>query len=253
MTTEQPAFSQHSSSKLALFNDWTRLDGATQRSNCQRGTVVYAAGDPSDCVFLLKSGAVKIVRSGPDDKRLIAHLVGPGEIFGEMVLLGETPRADSAEVLEDGALWSIPRKAVLEWLRLHPETWQAVAALLGWRLRSLEDAVERMLFCDAEQRVVWLLLELARQYGVPVENGVDLKIELSQKELAHLIGSTRETTSSILNRLRKQGLIRIRRRRLSICSLADLSRAAHLPPKRPPEAERPGRAAAVRSAAGESV
>ncbi len=243
---------QHPPSSWTSFREWTRLDGAVQRSDYRRGSVVYSAGDPSDLVFLLKSGKVKILRHGPYQKQLIVQLIGPGEVFGEGALLGETHRENSAEALEETTLWVIPRKPLLDWLAPRPEVWLPLATLLGRRLRNLETTVENLMFLEVEQRLVRVLVFLSSQYGEPGEDGVHLKIPLSQRELAHLIGSTRETTSSILNRLCKQGLLRIRRRRLAICSLENLTALAEsaLPAKRPPRPEE--RAAALRTAAGES-
>jgi len=251
VTSEDWGIGREGNSSPALFRELARLEGATERPSSRRGTVVYSPGEASESVFLLKSGKVKLVHVGPGAKRLIAHLVGPGEIFGEAALIGESHRGHSAEVLESASLWVIPRRALLEWLRSHPEAWRALAAVLAQRLRGLQWAVERLLFWEVEQRVVRLLMALAEQFGEASPDGIELNIELSQKELAHLIGSTRETTSSALNHLRRQGLIQIRRRRLCIRSLADLARVAPpaLPPKRPPKREKAAGAVAVRSAA----
>lgn len=237
-------------SNFGVFREWARLDGVLQRSPCPRGSIIYSPGEPADCIYLLKSGKVKIVRSGSDGKRLIIHLVGPGEIFGETALVGEAYRESFAEVLEDAALSIIPCSAALEWLRLRPEAWHEMAGFLAKRLRSAEGAVERLLFGEVEQRVIRLLLELAKQYGDTGLDGVTLRIELSQREFAHLIGSTRETTSSVLNQLAKRGWIRIRRRRLAICSMDELTQAVQkmLPPKIPPRSEGPVRVMVVREA-----
>jgi CRP/FNR family cyclic AMP-dependent transcriptional regulator len=235
----------------ALFREWTRLEGVSQRSNCLRGATIYSPGEAADCIYLLKSGKIKIVRTGADGKRLIVHLVGPGEIFGESALVGEACRENSAEVLEDAVLWVIPVKPVQDWLQAHPEAWHEMASFFARRLRYLENAVDRLLFGEVEERVIRLLLELAKQYGDPSSEGLNLKIQLSQREFAHLIGSTRETTSSILNQLAKRGLIRIRRRRLSICSVENLAQAIRktsLPPKIPPRSEGAPRSMAVREA-----
>ncbi len=228
------------------FRDWVRLEGVVLRSRCRRGTLAYRAGDPADALFLLKSGKVKIGRADGDGKALILQILVPGDLFGEMALLGETHRPSSVEVLEEAAFWVIPRKSVLEWLQPRPEAWQILAGLLGRRLQAVEAAIERFRFWDVEQRVIHLLLELAQQHGEPVVDGIHLKLQISQKELAQLVGSTRETTSSILNRLGKRGVLRIKRRRLTISSMAELAaigQAAALVPRRPPGAEEAGRGA----------
>ncbi len=237
-------------SNFSLFREWARLDGVSQRSPCLRGAIIYSPGEPAECVYLLKTGKVKIVRSGSDGKRLIIHVVGAGEIFGEMALTGEQYRESSAEVLEDASLAVIPCGSALEWLRLHPEAWHEMTGFFARRLRSAEGAVERLLFGEVEQRVMRMLLELGEQYGEPGVDGVNLRIELSQREFAHLIGSTRETTSSVLNQLAKRGLIRIRRRRLAICSMDNLSQAVEkaLPPKMPPKSEGTPKVMSIREA-----
>ncbi len=213
---------------FSLFREWTRLDGVSMKSLCPRGAAIYAPGETADSVYLIKAGKVKIVRPGPDGKRIIAHLVSAGEIFGEGVLAGEAHRGNLAEVLEDASLRVIPAKSVLDWVRPRPEVWRELAFLFAKRLRFLEGAVERLLFGEVEERAVRLLLELAKQYGEPGPDGIGLRIELSQREFAHMIGSTRETTSSVLNQLAKRGLLKIRRRRLAICSLESLARSIGL-------------------------
>jgi CRP-like cAMP-binding protein len=202
---------------------------------------------------LLQSGKVKIVRAGTDRQRLIVRVVGPGEIFGELALMGETQRESSAEVLEEAAVWVVPRRPVLEWLRPRPEAWLTLAGVVARRLRQLEGAAESLLF-EVEQRVIRMLLQLAEQYGEPGPDGVKLKIALSQRDLADWVGSTRETASTVLNRLRKKELIRIGRRCLWIRSVSDLAALAQqrLPPRRPPGAEQLPAAATAGSAAGKS-
>lgn len=182
-------------------------------------------------------------------------IYSPGEIFGEVALLGEAYRENSAEVLEDATVWVIPCKSVLDWLGPRPQAWRQIALLFGKRLRFLEGAVERLLFGGVEERAVRLLLELARQYGEPAPDGINLRIELSQKEFADLIASTRETTSSVLNQLAKRGLIKIRRRRLAICSMEALSQAVRkgLPAKMPPRSEGPPKPALVAAREAQSV
>lgn len=228
------------------FREWTRLEGVAQRLRCRRGEVLYSPGDASDSVFVIKSGKVKIGRQGGNGKAVILHLVGSGEFFGEMSLLGETHRENTAQVIEEAAVWVVPRKILTEWLRPRPEAWQSIWTVVYRRLRSLENTVERFLFWDVEQRLIRLLLDLANQYGEPSPDGLSLKIELSQKEVAQLVGATRETTSTALNRLGKRGLIRIRRRRLTLTSLAELTSLMQplLPPRIPPRKAKPLRARA---------
>jgi len=236
---------------MGLFGPWATLEGAELR-RCGRGSVVWAPGDPCRSVYGLESGRIKIVQAGPEGRRLILELIGPGEPFGEAAVLGAEWRENAAEVLEAAAVWMIPRRSALEWLRTRPEGWRELATLIEERRRRLEGRLERVLFGDVEQRLVRLLLELAQLYGEGSPAGVNLGVELSQRELAQLVGSTRETVSAALNRLRRRGWVEIRRKRLRISSLEELARAAVVgwPPRRPPAPERAAPAAAEESSRG---
>jgi CRP/FNR family transcriptional regulator len=182
-------------------------------------------GDSSDQVYLLRSGRVKICKSTPEGKEWILTLVEPGEIFGELALTGEEARQDTAEAVEDVVLATVRREHVLWLAGRKPTLALRLMKVVGDRRRQMETRVEWVLFAGVHRRLVELLIELAKRYGVPVPEGLALRVQLSQKEIAHLIGSTRETTSSTLNQLRKAGLIFIQRRRLIIRNLDELERS----------------------------
>lgn len=208
MTVAPPA------SDVELGIDLAKLDGAVALANLGRGTQLYAPGDPSDRLFLLSRGRVKISVSGPGGKNCLFHIVEPGELFGEASLLGENQRNASAEVLDPVSVTMAPAKSVLAWAKRHPEFWLSFAPLLQKRMRNLEEQLQWVSFLEVEQRIARLFLRWASADGV--------EIELSQKDLAGLVGATRETTSSALNRLQRDGCVVIRRRRVEIESIEKL-------------------------------
>ncbi len=210
--------------RISLFtefqdNDFLELERLAHQGTVSRGGFVYVPGDSSDQVFFLRSGRVKVARTAPGGKELILHLVEPGEVFGELSLAGEDSRRNSAEALEDISFCSIRREPFLALAGRRPTVALRMLRLVGERRRLMEARVEGVLFAGVRERLLELLADMARRYGIAGPEGLALRVQLSQKEIAHLIGSTRETTSSTLNQLRREGLIFIQRRRLVVRNL----------------------------------
>jgi CRP/FNR family transcriptional regulator len=200
------------------------VEGAVTLSNLARGTQLYVPGDPSDRVFVLDQGRVKVSIVGPGGKHCVFQVLEVGEIFGESALLGERMRTASAEVIERASVVMAPRDSVLLYADRNPRFWQAFAPLFGQRIRHLEDQVQWVSLLEVEQRIARLLLRWVEELppsNVPLAKNY---IRLSQKDLAGLIGATRETTSNALNRLQRKGCIEIRRRRIAVRSVEELAR-----------------------------
>jgi CRP-like cAMP-binding protein len=200
-------------------NDFLELERLAHQGTITRGGFAYVPGDPSDQVYFLRAGRVKVARTAPGGKEWILHLVEPGEIFGELALAGEDTRRNAAEALEDVTYCSIRREPFLALAGRRPTVALRMLRLVGERRRLMETRVEGVLFAGVRERLLELLLDMGRRYGVAGPEGLALRVQLSQKEIAHLIGSTRETTSSTLNQLRRDGLIFIQRRRLVVRNL----------------------------------
>jgi len=209
---------------LRIESEIRGSEGTVTLSNLARGTQLYVPGDPSDRVFILDQGRVKISVLGPGGKHCVYQVVEAGEIFGEGALLGERLRAATAEVIERASVVMAPRDSVLQYADRNPRFWQAFAPLLGQRIQRLEDQVQWVSLLEVEQRIARLLLRWVDNLppsSVPLANSF---IRLSQKDLAGLIGATRETTSNALNRLQRKDCIEIRRRRISVRSVEELMR-----------------------------
>jgi len=200
-----------------------QLEGAVTLSNLSRGTQLYAYGDPADRVFAVKSGRVKTFVQGPGGKDCLFHIVEPGEIFGENALMGDRVRQSDAEVLERASISMIPTRSVMRYVERRPEFWLSLAPLLRRRMRDLEQQVQWVSFLEVEQRIARLVLRWAHSAG---PHGGSLRFEISQRDLAAMVGATRETASSALNRLQREGCIEIRRRQVILLSIDKLTRRA---------------------------
>ena len=202
---------------LKNFNLFENLDPEEMESLSDMitdGTIkkkqpIYMEGDPSETLYFLKKGRVKIVRTDESGKEITLTLLEPGEIFGEMGIFDNAPRETTAVALEDSLLCTMRRRDFEKVMANKPEMSFKLSKLMGLRMRHIENKIQELMFHDVPTRLARLLLRLLEQHPREMRNGVRINIKLSQQEIANLIGATREMTSSTLNHFRKQGLIDI--------------------------------------------
>lgn len=183
----------------------------------RRASVVFSSGTPANHVFFLETGLVKIERSVDNSREILLTVVAPGEIFGEQALTGEGVFTSSARVLESGLAWSIPSDAFLRLCERRPDVWRLVVQHCVARNEALERKIEHLCHSDVRERLIYYLGELARL--TPGHDPSGSVIHISQNELASLVGATRETTSTTLNSLARQGLVALGHRLVMIPSL----------------------------------
>ncbi len=168
---------------------------------------------------------VKIAADGGNGRECVLHIVQPGEYFGESAILGDESRRHDAHVLEAATVFSIPADSVSAHITRRPDIWSRAAPMLCSRLKRIEERLLWVTFLDVKQRVARLLLSLFR------DNPDRRVLFVTQKDLAGMISATRETTSSALGLLQREGCIRTERRRITIISAVKLeSQAGCLPP-----------------------
>jgi CRP/FNR family transcriptional regulator len=190
-----------------------QIDPNAQMLQMKRGQPVYLPGDPSDFVYVVKSGAVKIVGKSPEGGEVILGILTPGDLFGELALTGdEEPQEHRAEAMDDTLLCQLPRDLLMRMSRENPAFGMHVTKLIGFRLRTLRTRVAELLGKSAPARLAHTLLELGRQHGIRDNGGVLIPLRLSQGDLGKLVGLTRETVNGILQAWRDQGLVEMDRR-----------------------------------------
>ena len=172
---------------------------------------------------MLAEGRVKIGSLTEDGKQTILAFIEPGELFGELSLMGTDEREEYAETVEKSTVILIPGEVMQTLLVEIPEVSLGVTKLFGIRRRRIERRLKYLLFRSNRERLVHLLLELAEQYGQATEGGVELRIKLSHQDLANIIGSTRETVTVVLGVLQAEGRLKLGRRRIV---LSDITRLA---------------------------
>ena len=187
---------------------------------------IYLTGDPSENLYFLKEGRVKITRIDESGKEFTLTLLEPGEIFGELGLFDDAPRETTAVALEDSIICLMKRQDFEKYAASKPELSFKLNKLMGLRFRQIENRIEELLFRDVPSRLARLLLRLVDQHLRQTKQGTRINIKLSQQELANLIGATREMTSMVLNSFKKQGLINVESKHIYIINRNQLEKIA---------------------------
>lgn len=207
----------------------TALEARCRIRKYPRSTPIYLPADHADGVLLLAEGRVKIGSFTEEGKQTILAFIEPGEIFGELSLMGSEEREEYAEAVEKSTVILIPNEAIQLLLAESPTVSLGVTKLFGMRRRRIERRLKYLLFRSNRERLIHLLLELTEQYGRQVEGGVELRIKLSHQDLASIIGSTRETVTVVLGELQTEGRLQLGRRKIVLTDLAQLADSVNVP------------------------
>jgi CRP/FNR family cyclic AMP-dependent transcriptional regulator len=194
--------------KLSKFNTKTFLstsDGGRKIEAFHRKRTIFAQGDPSDAVFYIREGKVRLIVVSKNGKEATLGILNKGDFFGEGCLAGQTLRLSSATAMTDCSVMKIDKKYMMEVLHQeHALSDMFVAYLLTRNIRHEEDLVDQ-LFNSSEKRLARMLILLAHfgKDGKP-ESVIP---KMSQEMLAEMVGTTRSRVSLFMNRFRKSGFI----------------------------------------------
>ena len=191
-----------------------RLLSVARRRTFARNEIVFHQGDPAEAMHLIWSGRFAVrVRTAIGEAATLA-ILGPGETFGELALLGEDPeRSATVVALERGETRSIARADLARLRREHPEVNELLLRLLAARIRRTNDLLAEALYVPADKRVLRRLRELAELYG----NGDgEHVIPLTQQEIAELAGTSRATVNRVLRAEERSGTLELRRGRTTV-------------------------------------
>lgn len=201
------------------------LDAMAVMRSAPRNQVIYFPEDTSDTVFLLKQGKVKISRIAESGKEMILAILGPGEIFGELSITGQIKREEIAEATEDAVICSVSISDFQNMMAMNSKLNLQVTKFIGFRLKKVQSRLESLIFKTAEQRVRFLLKELAEEHGRQIINNPEervVKMRLTHEDIAKLSATSRQTVTSVLNDLEKHGLISYDRSRIFVKKYSEL-------------------------------
>lgn len=192
----------------------------------ERGDVLFNEGDQGSSVYVVGEGKIKLGRASGDGRENLVAVLGPGEMFGELSLFDPGPRTMTATAIAETQLMGLANESLTVLLSGRPEVAKSLLAALAQRLRRTNEHLADLVFTDVPGRVAKQLLDLANRFGRPVEEGIMVSHDLTQEELAQLVGASRETVNKALADFAGRGWLKLEARAVLVLDVERLRRRA---------------------------
>ncbi|MEH7373428.1 Crp/Fnr family transcriptional regulator [Neobacillus drentensis] len=194
------------------LNDFeiTKISDIAIAREWKKHSHVFLQGDPLENVYFINDGKIKIYKSDINGKEQIVAIAKKGEMFPHVGFFRKGDYPAYAEVLESSTLIAVPISKFETVLIENPELCIKVFKVLGEKIVDLQNRLEEQILNNTYEQIIKLLIRLAQNHGKEQEDGtILLKSEFTNKDLANMIGTTRETISRTLTKMKKDELIEV--------------------------------------------
>jgi CRP/FNR family transcriptional regulator, cyclic AMP receptor protein len=214
-----------------LFEALTEEDAKALRAgiitvHLDRGERLFSEGDKGDKLYIILAGKIKLTKAAPDGRENLLSVHGPGEMFGELSLFDPIPRTSSATAVTSAELAGVAHDDLRAWLSTRPEVAMHLLQALAQRLRRINEVKADLVFTDVPGRVAKALLDLAERFGTPTAAGIQVNHDLTQEELAQLVGASRETVNKALADFAARGWLQLAAKSVLITDVDRLRKRA---------------------------
>lgn len=209
----------------AAERDFLRTLGLTR--SFARDELLLREGDPTDHVYVLVSGWVRVYSSTPDGQEVLIAIRGPGDVIGDLAALLGIPRTASVRTLESVSVIQIRSAQFVARLRERPDFAIAMIKQMSMRLREAESVRVDVATMDVTRRVATYLLRLIEEHGMHRPTGTVLRIPLSQQDIANRVGASRRAVARAMAVLRDRQIIRTAPRQIVVVRPDVLALFAH--------------------------
>ena len=176
------------------------------RRSAPRGSAIMRAGDPTDSLYIVVSGRLKVMMGEADGKEVILSILGPGEFFGEMGLVDDGPRSATVIAIEPCELLAVSKRAFKKCLVENVEVAMAVLRVVVRRLREADRRIGNLAMLDVIGRVARLLLDMSEN----VNGRKVVTKRLTKQDIARMVGASREMVSKVMKDLETSGYFEVR-------------------------------------------
>ena len=174
-----------------------------------RAERLFEEGASGNQLYVILDGKIKLTRAAADGRENLLSVLGPGEMFGELSLFDPRPRTASAVAVTDSRLGALAHDDLRSWLTGRPDVALHLLQALAQRLRRANDVMADLVFTDVPGRVAKALLDLAGRFGESQPDGLQVNHDLTQEELAQLVGASRETVNKALADFAARGWLQL--------------------------------------------
>jgi CRP/FNR family transcriptional regulator, cyclic AMP receptor protein len=200
-----------------------RVAAGMRARRFRRGEVIFHIGDPGDALFVIVDGEVKISLPSETGEEAILATLRSGDVFGELALLDGAPRSASATAISATETVVLPRDRFRDLIATEAGVRDALLASIAGELRRLTTHVEELHFLDITGRLAARLVRLAGEGGTTLpDGGVRLRTNLTQGDLAAMVGCTRQSVNKLLGQFTDDRLIRLEREGIVVTDMDGL-------------------------------
>jgi CRP-like cAMP-binding protein len=189
-----------------------------------KGQTLFKEGDAGDRLFVVVEGKLKLGTSSGDGRENLLSILGPGDMFGELSLFDPGPRTATATAVTDSRVLALANDQVIGWVTAHPQVSLQLLKRLARRLRRTNEVLADLVFADVPGRVAKAIMDLGERFGTKKDDGLHVNHELTQEELAQLVGASRETVNKALADFAGRGWVRLEPRAVVVLDYERLSR-----------------------------
>jgi CRP-like cAMP-binding protein len=206
-------------------DDLQKISDVVKVQSLKKGDTLFRKGDQGSALYLIASGKIKIGVTSRLGDEVILSILSNGEFFGDMALLDGMTRSADAIAVEESQLYVLYRDDFIAILMKSSTAIKALFSTLCTRLRKTDKFVEETCFLNVSSRLARRLAEFAERQIKAGDQG-EIRIEMTQSELASMVGATRESVNKELRSMREKGIVKTVGRSVVICDLDRLKRRA---------------------------
>ena len=211
-----PYFSHLNQEELDIINNITRV------KKFKKDEIIFFEGEIGNYIYIIKSGKVKMLKMNQNGDEQILNIFKNDDILAEVILFDKENYPATAIALTEVKLYSINSKKLSKIFLDHPQITVKIMKVMSSRLRRAQQNIRDFGLKDSKSRLASLLYHLAERHGDKKENEISISLFLTQKELANMIGTTRETVSRTLKNIEKENIISTSRKKIVINDIKKL-------------------------------
>ncbi|MDA8432699.1 MAG: Crp/Fnr family transcriptional regulator [Nitrospiraceae bacterium] len=168
---------------------------------------VFSEGDPSEWLYIVKNGKVKITKLSQEGKEIILEIISPNEFFGGIAVLRGFPYPANAVAMEDTEVIKVSRRNLMSIVDRFPNLMYCMATNIGDRIKGSHETLKSIALEKVESRIASLLIKLSDKAGEKTPEGMVITMKLTKQDIAEMVGTTVETSIRTMSKFSKAGLI----------------------------------------------
>ena len=200
------------------------ISQVTAEYNYKKNETIFSEGEPGAGFYYVKTGKVKIIKLSADGREHIINILGPSEVFAEVLLFNKGPYPATAIALKESCVGIIRNSELEKIIINHPHVAMNIIQVMSKKLLFIQQKVNSLAFSDSYAKVAQTIELLSRRHGKETSRGLEIDADITRLDIANLAGTTRETVSRVLSVIKKEKILEEDERRIIILDVNGLRR-----------------------------